>query len=199
MLELQSALAGTVGHRLDAAVIFVSRAVEHDARDPRFLGAGRELLPDLARLLDLLPLELRAGDRHQRTRRLVVDQLRVDVLQRAEHDETRTLGRALHLLADAEMAAIPLLGTRLRNCHLGHYLPPALPAFRRICSPAYLIPFPLYGSGGRRLRSSAATWPTISLFAPSMTIDVGVGAVSLMPAGARYSTGCEKPRASCSP
>src|SRR5688500_4437571 len=95
-----------------------------------------------------------------------------------------------------QVTPVPLLRTRLVSLH---YLPPALPAFRRICSPWYLMPFPLYGSGGRRLRSSAATCPTTSLSAPSTTIDVGVGADSLIPFGARYSIGCEYPSASCRP
>ena len=57
--------------------------------------------------------------------------------------------RADHLLAKAEVAARAQLIARLRSGHFRHYLPPALPAFRRICSPAYLMPLPLYGSGGR--------------------------------------------------
>ena len=39
----------------------------------------------------------------------------------------------------------------------------------------------------------------IKLSAPSTWTLVGVGADSLMPAGARYSIGCEKPSANCSP
>src|SRR5215208_2511804 len=37
------------------------------------------------------------------------------------------------------------------------------------------MPLPLYGSGGRILRISAAIWPTCCLSAPRTTIDVGVG------------------------
>ena len=33
-------------------------------------------------------------------------------------------------------------------------------------SPSYLTPLPLYGSGGRKPRMSAATWPTSALSAP---------------------------------
>src|SRR5690606_35171183 len=81
----------------------------------------------------------------------------------------------------------------------GGYLPPALPALRRITSPWYLTPLPLYGSGGRSDRISAATWPTISLSEPSTVIAVGALAVSLIPGGALYWIGCENPSASCNP
>src|SRR5690242_4347787 len=201
MLELQPAFAGSVGHRLHAAVILIPTAVEYDLRDPLVLGDRGDLLPDIERLLRLLPFaHLDRRHRRERARRGVVHELGGDVLQRAEHDESRTLGRPLHRLAHAQMTANALLGPVLRNSDAAHdYLPPALPALRRICSPTYLTPFPLYGSGGRRLRISAATWPTTSLFAPSTTICVGTGAVSLMPCGARYSIGCEYPSASCSP
>src|SRR5919107_5674430 len=135
MLELQAALAGALGNGLHAAVILVPRPVEDDLRDPGLLGAGRQQLPDLSRLLDLLPFELVVGDGEQRARRRVVDELGVDVLERAEDDEARALRRPLDLLPDAEVATVALLGARLRNGDLRHYFPPALPALRRTCSP----------------------------------------------------------------
>src|SRR6476661_6462024 len=193
MLELQPAFAGSVGHRLHAAVILVPATVEDDLRDPLVLGDRGDLLPDLERLLRLLPFaDLHGRDRRERTRRLIVDELRRDVLQRAEDDEARTLRRPLHALPNAQVPTDALLGSILRNSDTAHdYLPPALPALRRICSPAYLTPFPLYGSGGRRLRISAATWPTTSLFAPSTVICVGTGALRVTPFGALYSMVCE--------
>src|SRR5262245_22101392 len=199
MLELQPAFAGAVGHCLHAAVILVPSAVEHDFRDPRLLGPGSDPLAHFRRLLGLLPtLELRARHGHQRAASDVVDDLRGDVLERTKHHQTWTLARPRHLLANAKVSAMPLLLACFRNRWHG-YLPPALPALRRMTSPAYLMPFPLYGSGGRRLRSSAATCPTSALSDPSTRICVGCGAVSLMPAGALYSMECEKPNASCSP
>src|SRR5262245_14032037 len=157
MLELQSAFAGSVGHRLHAAVILVPCAVEHDFRDPRLLRTGSDPLAHFGRLLRLLAaLDLRARDGHQRAAGDVVDDLRGDVLERTENHEARPLRRARHLLADAKMPAVPLLLASLRNCWHG-YLPPALPALRRMISPAYLMPLPLYGSGGRSPRISAAT------------------------------------------
>src|SRR5919199_725317 len=94
----------------------------------------------------------------------------------AVEDEARTLRRADDLLAHPEVAPHAPVLARLWSAQR-HHFPPALPAFRRICSPTYLIPFPLYGSGGRSERSSAATCPTTSLSAPSTRIAVGWGAV----------------------
>src|SRR4051794_18946690 len=199
MLELQPAFASSVGHCLHAAMVLVPGAVEHDSRDPRVLGPGSDPLAHFERLVGLLPaLEIGARHREQRAARDVVDDLRRDVLQRAEDDETRSLARSRHLLAHPEVTPVALLLASLRNSWHG-YLPPALPALRRITSPWYLMPLPLYGSGGRSPRSSAATCPTSALSEPSMRTVVGFGAVSLMPVGARYSIGCEKPSASCSP
>lgn len=45
---------------------------------------------------------------------------------------------------------------------------PALPTFLLTFSSSYLIPFPLYGSGGRIARIVAAIWPTVSLFMPDI-------------------------------
>ena len=54
--------------------------------------------------------------------------------------------------------------TRFSEVAIASYLAPApaaFPAFRRIRSSAYLMPFPLYGSGGRRPRICAVTSPRI--------------------------------------
>ena len=74
-----------------------------------------------------------------------------------------------------------------------------MPAFRRITSPWYFTPFPLYGSGLRKLRISAATCPTSSLLIPAITTVVGLGAVIDTPAGAWYSIWCENPSDSSAP
>src|SRR2546421_73435 len=58
------------------------------------------------------------------------------------------------------------------------------------------MPLPLYGSGGRTLRISAAVWPTICLSMPLTTIWVGVGTSNEMPARGATTTGCEKPTVS---
>src|SRR5688572_25148789 len=136
MSELQSALAGAIGHCLHAAVISVSSPVEDDLRDARVLCLRRQALADLGGLLRLLPGgDARVRDSQNGPLRAIVDELRVDVLDRAIHHEARTFRRAAHLLADAQVPLVPLLGARLRLVNRSHYLAPALPAFRRICSP----------------------------------------------------------------
>src|SRR3954469_11556920 len=111
MLELQSALPGTFGHRFHAAVILISRAVEDDLGDSRRLCAFSDPLTDFGRLFRLFHrLDVEIADRRDGVVLRVVDELRVDVLEGAEDDETRTRPRARHLLADAQMPAITLRG-----------------------------------------------------------------------------------------
>jgi hypothetical protein len=50
-------------------------------------------------------------------------------------------------------------------------------------SPAYFIPLPLYGSGGRQPRISAATCPTNCLSMPLIMIIVGFSQTMPMPVG----------------
>src|SRR5512144_437258 len=155
MSELQPAFAGAVGHRFHAAVISVPSAIEHDARESCVLGLLRDHLPDLGRLLALLARELVIRHGRQCPVRRVVHELRIDVLQGTEHHETRALRRAGQPPPHAQMSARPEIRSALRISNLGHYLPPALPAFRRTCSPWYFTPLPLYGSGLRNWRISA--------------------------------------------
>ena len=91
----------------------------------------------------------------------VVDQLRVDVSAAAEHRQTRTARRARDPLANAIAANATPLVLVVLTAH--DAAPAALPALRRMYSPSYLTPLPLYGSGGRNARMSAATWPTSAL------------------------------------
>ncbi len=53
------------------------------------------------------------------------------------------------------------------------------------------MPLPLYGSGGRTLRISAAVWPTICLSVPLTKISVGVGTSKVMPVRGLIVTVCE--------
>src|SRR5690348_5943244 len=62
----------------------------------------------------------------------------------------------------------------------GHFF---LPSLRKMYSPAYFTPLPLYGSGLRKPRISAATWPTCWRSIPEITTSVGFGVVTAMPAG----------------
>src|SRR5258707_339388 len=52
-----------------------------------------------------------------------------------------------------------------------------LPSLRKMYSPAYLTPLPLYGSGLRKARISAATWPTFCPSLPVTTPSAGFGLV----------------------
>ena len=53
------------------------------------------------------------------------------------------------------------------------------------------MPLPLYGSGPRICRISAATWPTSSLLGPLIVTMVLLATANVIPAGALYSTGWE--------
>src|SRR6266705_755859 len=98
--------------------------------------------------------------------------------------------RRCRLVREAARADVRLL---LRTCAVVlvpamSYLP-AFPALRRICSPAYRTPLPLYGSGLRSLRMFAATSPTCCLSMPSTTNLVGVSTRNEIPSGGRTTTG----------
>src|SRR5688500_5856464 len=100
MSELQPAFAGAVGHCLHAAMILVPAPIEHDAGYALVLRDHRDLLANLGRLFRLLPSgDLLAGHRGDRPARVVVDELGVDVLVRAECDQARPLGCPSDLLA----------------------------------------------------------------------------------------------------
>src|SRR6188508_3406944 len=60
------------------------------------------------------------------------------------------------------------------------------------------MPLPLYGSGGRTLRISAAVCPTTCLSVPFTITSVGWGTSNEMPSRGMIVTGCEKPTASSS-
>src|SRR5215212_2553392 len=201
-LEFQPAFAGAVGEGLDAPVVQEATAIEHDRRDALLLGALGEELPDLlgpvalARLLAVPQRRFEIRGRHQGGAGGVVDDLPVDVLQRAEDRQARSLGGPAQV---APNAAVPLLAQATCIWSLEHgrsyFLPlaPALPAFRRIVSSAYLIPLPLYGSGGRIRRMRAAVSPTSSLSAPLTTTRLFPSRVSVTPSGASKPTGWENP------
>src|SRR5678815_1745422 len=112
ILELQTALAGALGHFLDPAVIDVPVAVEHDLQNVRLLEPlGDGLADQLGPLLLLLAgsgrgdLLLAVRCRCQHPVRDVVDRLHVDVRVRPEHRQARPLGRPRHPLADGPLPA----------------------------------------------------------------------------------------------
>src|SRR5207249_4532240 len=114
-LELQSAFASAVGHRLHAPVILVAAAVEHHLGDPLLLGLGGEQAtqPEALRGLALaVDLEALGGVRrtHQRNAPRVVHDLRVDVLRGAEHDEARSLRAARYLATHPQVPPVAAAG-----------------------------------------------------------------------------------------
>src|SRR6185503_20409328 len=168
-LELESRFAGSVGDFLDATVEDEAVAIEHDGGDLERDQLLADRLADHASALLLrlavhrsrqLLLGVR-GSREHATRD-VVDRLRVDVLRRAEHGQTRTLRGAVDPLADGALAlrALALFGGAVLDVSSHGYLPAVFPALRRMVSVTYLMPLPLYGSGGRKLRIFADAAPS---------------------------------------
>src|SRR5262249_8671756 len=121
-LELQSALAGGISDGRDAAVIHESAAIEDDLRNARGLRAvGKELADLRGRVLVAGGTAAQAcfggGGGRKRLSGNVVDDLRGDVVVRAEHREARTLRGAAHLLAHAAMTPQPQLANLLCTRH----------------------------------------------------------------------------------
>src|SRR5690606_27118592 len=106
--ELQPPFTGAFGEGLHPAVVLVPAAVEHDRLDALLARPGREQPARGARVLDapvlaglrpeLAQALLERGEPDQRARRVVVDELTLDVPQRAVDDQPRPLGGAPHLL-----------------------------------------------------------------------------------------------------
>src|SRR5690349_5408685 len=113
-LELQSAFARAVGDGLHATMVTVAGAVEHHPGHARRLGLLGQQLSDRLAAGDLalaLDLDALAAVAHaeEGDAEIVVDQLGVDMLERAEHHQSRALGGAAHPLANPQVAAIPQL------------------------------------------------------------------------------------------
>src|SRR5207249_6017150 len=107
----------------------------------------------------------------------VVDHLRIDMLGRAEDAEAEpAVGRLADGAADTGGAAFcRVVGHG--SCYF------FLPSLRNIFSSEYFTPLPLYGSGPRKARISAATCPTFCLLVPVTTISVGFGVAIAIPSG----------------
>src|SRR5207244_12996307 len=120
-LKPQSGAAGPIAQRLHSSVIAVAAAVEDGLRDPLGLRALAERGPDRLRPLGLAALRVldvaaRRGD--ERLPGLVVDELRVDVRERADHGEPR----ARRAAADVIAYALVTPGTALASGLFGHSL-----------------------------------------------------------------------------
>src|SRR3954471_11865275 len=192
--QAEAALAGAVGDRRDPAVVAVAAAVEDNRVDAGRAGPLGDALADLAGLGGLVAVEGAQVGLHrrgvgQRVTLSVVDDLGHDVPRGAGDDEAWTLRRAGDVLAHPQVAA-PTCGVRaLARATAAaldadrHFFLPAFPTLRRICSPAYRTPLPLYGSGLRSLRRLAATSPTCCLSMPLTLNRVGASTANVTPDG----------------
>src|SRR6185437_3909930 len=158
-----------VGDFLDATVEDEAVAIEHDGGDLERQQLLADRLADRARALLLrlagddgreLLFGVRGGCEH--AARDIVDRLRVDVLRRAEHGQPRTLRGAVDALANRALAlgALAVFVGAVLDVSRHGYLPAVFPALRRMVSLTYLMPLPLYGSGGRKLRIFADAAPS---------------------------------------
>src|SRR5260370_29857355 len=144
--EIEAALSGGVGQSLDPAVEQIGAAIEHNLRDPgcfRPLGdqlANSTRRGDVGTILEVRPeAAIEARSRRQGAPGRVVDDLRIDVLGRAEDREARpVVGGAAqirpHALAPTQKEGFGCCG------HRRYFF---LPSLRRMVSVAYLMPFPL--------------------------------------------------------
>src|SRR5690349_14268174 len=141
-LEVEPALARGVSQRANTAVITEAGSIEDDSLDTcRTRALGKQPADHLG----LLRLGALRGAHARLERRgsgkglagSVVDDLGVDLIEAAEDREPRPLRRPGHGQANA---VVTLLACSVSPDRCGaHFLPPilpALPALRRICSPA---------------------------------------------------------------
>src|SRR5437867_3453499 len=132
--EFQPSLACAFGERLDASVVQVAAAVEHDRVDAGLLGGCGDLLADLLRLRALVALEVLQPDPArpgEGAAARVVDELREDAPVRAEHREARALRRAGDLAAHAAMPAQAHVARGANSRPHARF-----PTFRRTYSPS---------------------------------------------------------------
>src|SRR5690606_26989979 len=208
-LELQSRLAGPLGHRRDPPVVGESVPIEDDALDVRRLrllrhqlanqAARRHLVEPLEAIANLLAQGRREGESLTRG---VVHDLGVDVLVALEDREAGPLHGPGDLLPNSLRPALARGELALvHSCH--HRYPftpqaPVLPCFRRMVSSAYLMPLPLYGSGGRSERTLSATSPRSCLSWLESVTTVCRSTAAVTPSGRGKTTGWESPRVRCS-
>src|SRR3990172_7885526 len=111
-LEAEAAFASRLSQRLHAPVITEPAAVEDYGFDALLAGLlGQRLADECCHLALLLALggrahvRARVRRRDQRVARAVVDDLDVDVVETAEHSQTRSIRRAGDGLPHAHVAA----------------------------------------------------------------------------------------------
>src|SRR5271163_2586676 len=119
LLELQSRFARRIGDRFYATVIDVASAIEYYFREAFFFGQFGNLFADhlrrshvatgYARVFILTFAFVGRRSRCQRDSLEVVNQLHVDVIQRAIHIQPRTLRCTHHFFADTIVHPLPRL------------------------------------------------------------------------------------------
>src|SRR2546428_3832597 len=151
-LHPQSASTGRVGKRLHPPMVPVASAVEHHPLDPAGLGLLREERADRLRRGNVAAGRVLGPERlaaavggEERPPRVVVDELRIDMVEAPEH------GEAGPRRGPAQGAPDPPVPPVARRPPLppDHFAPapPLLPTLRPATSSPYLMPLPLYGSG----------------------------------------------------
>ena len=200
--ELQPAFAGRVGQGRDATVVVVCRrGRRRRPRSRRPWRARRASCPTFAAWAFLSPSSARTSASMVDAAARVWPARSSTICawmcrERAVDDQARTLGGAGDLLAQPEVAtrlrprdassttSLPSGPLGLLVCVSAHHHLPVFPTLRRICSPSYRTPLPLYGSGLRSRRMLAAIWPTFCL---SMPCDARTGwalsTANVMPSG----------------
>src|SRR5256885_5138463 len=194
LLKLESGFARGVSQSLDSSVVKEAAAVEHDLLHAGGIRLVRDRLAHRRRRLHAVSLGLQRDRRRggQRAAPVVVDDLCIEVIKAAEHGESRSLRGARRVHTHPPVALQPADLAVDSLDHPAALAPlPAFPALRRIFSPRYITPLPLYGSGGRIPRRLAATRPTASMEMPDTENFVGSCTSIAMPWGALYRMGCE--------
>src|SRR6187551_2364667 len=137
-LQVEAALAGALGERANPPVVLIAAAVKDHGRDAGRLRPLRDRLANGMRCVDPAAADARfaAGGRGHGAPAGVVDHLRIDELRGTEDRQARPLGSAVQPQPEPFVA---LATQRVAAFLLDHAAPPtlpALPALRRICSPA---------------------------------------------------------------
>src|SRR3954468_21348753 len=143
-LEIQAAFARGVGERLDAPVVAVAAAIEHDVLDALLDRALGDELADRLRRIDVgaglqvaAHVLLKRRGRRNRCAPSVVDHLGVNVLARAMHGQPRAAGRCV--LDGAAHGRVAPSGPCFDCGHpvLRYFF---LPSLRKMYSPEYFTP-----------------------------------------------------------
>src|SRR5882672_7444546 len=147
LLEAEPAFTRGIRKRLDAAVIEIAAAIEHHFLDAVLHGAFRQQLADGLGRVDVgtgvAALAHRLLQRRSRRQRLalqVVDDLRIDVLRRAEYRQTRTAARGTTQRQPHALLAPGIRNLESRHDRLRYFF---LPSLRKINSSEYFTPLPL--------------------------------------------------------